>query len=181
MNMATFGRAVQTGTIWLTAMMTLIAGIPHFVCRCPNGNVKPFCLALLSAKTACCRDGSCCSASPADDETGLVTHVSPSTPVAKKTCCCRNADREDAGSGSRTEAQFKKAGCQRVLAAAAVAISESSVKASLEDFTAHLFLPAPEPIMGQDGFGACDSLSAYHSPWSPPSTDLVTLLQRFLI
>ncbi len=172
-------RAGQTGAIWLTAVMTLVAGSPHFDCRCPNGNVKPFCLALLSGKTGCCCEGSCCSASSGDDGEALAAHASLSATVAKKTCCCE-AHQENTRDASQTDARLGKAGCQKTLAKAAAAVAEPAVKAPVQDLTVHLFVPAPEPVTGQDGFGACDCLFAYRYHWPPP-TDLVTVLQRFLI
>lgn len=164
----------------MTAVMTLVAGTPHFDCRCPNGNVKPFCLALLTGKTGCCCEGSCCSTSPGNDGEGLAAHASLSATVAKKTCCCCKAHQENARDASQTDARLGKAGCQKTLAKAAVAVAEPTVKAPVQDLTAHLFVPAPEPVTGQDGFGACDCLFAHRYHWPPP-TDLVTVLQRFLI
>lgn len=178
--MAFFARVVQTGAIWLTAVMTLIAGSPHFDCRCPNGNVKPFCLALLSGKTGCCCEGSCCSASSGDDGEALAAHASLSATVAKKTCCCCKAHQENARDESQTDARLGKAGCQKILAEAAAAVAEPAVKAPEQALTTHLFVPAPELVMGQDGFGVSDCLYASHYHWPPP-TDLVTVLQRFLI
>src|SRR5579884_764691 len=174
-------RAVQPGAIWLTAVMTLVAGTPHFDCRCPNGNVKPFCLALLTGKTGCCCEGSCCSASPGDDGKDRAAHAAPSATVAKKTCCCCKAHQENAGNGSRTDSRLGKAGCQKTLAKTAVAVAEPTVKAPDQDRTAHLFVPAPEPVRGQIGFASCDYLSSHHYHRIPPPTDLVTVLQHFLI
>ena len=59
--MRTIGRTALTGLVWLTAAMTLVAGLPHFDCRCPSGQVKPFCLATASKKTGCCCGGACCT------------------------------------------------------------------------------------------------------------------------
>jgi hypothetical protein len=167
--------------MWLTAIMMLVAGTPHFHCRCPNGRIKPFCLALLTGKTGCCCDGSCCSAFPGDDAKGLATHASPSATVAKKTCCCGKAHQDNTRDESRTAPRLGKAGCQKTLAEAAAAVSEPSVKVSVLDLTAHLLVPAPEPMMEHDGFGPWDYLSAYHYHRIPPPTDLVTVLQHFLI
>lgn len=175
-----FRRAVQTGAIWLTAIMTLVVGTPHFVCRCPNGNVKAFCLALLSGKSSCCCEGSCCSTSLGDDEEGLSTHASLSATVATKTCCCCKTHQENANDESRTDSRLGKAGCQKTLAEATVAVPVPAAKAPVHDLTAYLFVPAPEPVTGADGFEVCDCLFANHFHWPPP-TDLVTVFQRFLI
>lgn len=60
--MATCGRKVRAAFVWLTALMTLAAGLPRFDCRCPDGQVKLFCTGQTSA--ACCCDNSCCSPTP---------------------------------------------------------------------------------------------------------------------
>lgn len=161
--------------------MTLVAGTPHFDCRCPNGNVKPFCLTFLTGKTGCCCEGSCCSEFPGEEVETFAAHDSPSVIAPKETCCCCKAHQEKAGDESRTASRFGKACCQKSLAVMAVAVLEPSVKVSVQDLTAHLFVPAPEAMMEHDGFGSCDCLSAYHYHWIPPPIDLVTVLQHFLI
>jgi hypothetical protein len=174
-----FCRATQTGAIWLTALMTLVAGSPHFDCRCPNGHIKPFCLALLAGKSGCCCEGSCCSASTGDDARDFAAHSYPSATVPRKACCCK-AHPENATDESRNAPQLGKVCCQKTIAVAAVGASEPSVKAPVRDLTAHLLVPAPGASMGQDGFGVCDCLFANHYH-RPPPTDLVTVLQRYLI
>jgi hypothetical protein len=176
-----FCRAVQTGAVWLTAIMTLVAGTPHFVCRCPNGNVKPFCFAFLSGKNGGCCDGSCCSASQVDEGKGFAALASFSATGIKKSCCCCKTHQEKASDPSRTDANLGNARCQKVLVDGIAAVPAPSVQAPLQDLTAHLFVPAPETTMAQEGFGACDSAFANRCHWPPPSTDLVTVLQRFLI
>lgn len=175
-------RAVQTGAIWLTAIMTLVAGTPHFDCRCPNGNVKPFCLALLTGKTGCCCEGSCCAALPGDDGEGLATCDSPFATAAKETCCCCQARQANAkGESGAGDARLGKSGCQKTLAQAAVAVAESPVKDTVQALAAHPVAPVLAPVSGQDRFGPCDHLTDYPSHRRPPPTDLVTVLQHFLI
>lgn len=45
----------------VTAITTLVAGVPHFVCRCPNGTIKPFCLGCETKKTRSCCETDLCS------------------------------------------------------------------------------------------------------------------------
>ena len=165
----------------MTALMTLVAGTPHFDCRCPNGRIKPFCLALLTGRTGCCCEGSCCSAPPGDDEKGHTTHPSPAATVPKKACCCCKAHQGNARGGSRTAPGLGKVGCQKSLAEMASAVSEPSVKVSEKALSAHLFVPTLEPVTEHDGFGPGAFLTAYHQHRIPPPTDLVTVLQHFLI
>ena len=117
MIMATWRRMFLVAHVWLTAFMTLIVSTPHFDCRCPDGRIKPFCLALLTGKTGCCCESSCCSVSIGVDARGLATHASPSGTVPKNTCCCCNGTQENAGDESRTTPRLGKAGCQKTLTA----------------------------------------------------------------
>src|SRR5437016_1631382 len=52
-------KIVVAGLVWATSASMLMAATPFVVCRCPNGDIKPFCFA--SAKSSCCSDGKCCS------------------------------------------------------------------------------------------------------------------------
>src|SRR5262245_8365196 len=49
--------------ICVTAVMTPIAALPHFVCRCPNGQVKLYCIGSTSKPDRCCCAGECCGKS----------------------------------------------------------------------------------------------------------------------
>ena len=175
-----FSRAMQTGAVWLTAIMTLVAGTPHLVCVCPNGNAKPFYFALLSGKNSGCCDGSCCSASQVRDGKDFDTQPSLSATVIKKSCCCCKAHQEAARNESRTDVKLGKVRCHKTLVEGIIAVPATAVKAPSQDLTAHLFVPALEPVTGYYGFGACGCLFADYYHWPPP-TDLVTVLQRFLI
>jgi hypothetical protein len=172
-------RVIRTGAIWLTAIMTLFAGTPHFVCSCPNGRIKPFCLTFSSGKTGCC-DGVCCSASQEGEEKGPAAHASLPAAGINKNCCCCKGHQENAKDQPRTDAQLGNERCRRTFVEGIVAIPAPSVETPVKDLTAHLFVLAPETTKAQEGFGACDCSFANHCHWPPP-TDLVTLLQHFLI
>ena len=172
-------RAIQTGAIWLTAIMTLLAATPHFICHCPNGRTKLLCLTFSSEKTGCC-DGSCCSASQEGDDKGLAAHASLPAAGIKKNCCCCKDHQENSKDESRTDAKLGNERCQRAFVEGIVAVAAPSVETPVKDLTAHLFVLAPETTMAQEGFGTCDCLFANHCHWPPP-TDLITVLQRFLI
>ena len=72
-------------------------------------------------------------------------------------------------------------GCQKTLAQAAVAVLDSFVKNSVQSLTGHLLVPAPESALSHYGLGVCDDLLGRLYAWPPAPTDLVTVLQRFLI
>jgi hypothetical protein len=71
--------------IWLTAASTLLAGVPHFECLCPNGQRKSACLGIVAKGTSCCCGGACCSSG------GGCCHKKPQSPVggARKRSCCQ--------------------------------------------------------------------------------------------
>lgn len=62
--MKTIKKLLLTYCILLTASMTVVAGMPHFLCVCPDGSIKPFCpgpTVRSSFAPACCCGGACCS------------------------------------------------------------------------------------------------------------------------
>ena len=55
--MAHMGKAALVCQLHLTAIMTLVAGMPHFVCRCPSQPADP--PRQMSPSATCCCCGSC--------------------------------------------------------------------------------------------------------------------------
>ena len=85
--MRAIGKQVVSSLACLAALLTPLGGVPHFVCRCPNGQVKSFCLGIAAKKSrACCCGGACCSRKE-----------------GRKCCCCccRTRDTGCAGRGPR--------------------------------------------------------------------------------
>src|SRR5262245_30182992 len=85
-----FVRAVQIGFVWLTAVTTLIAGVPHFDCVCPYVD-HPFRLGTSSARSCCC-GGSCCSSSTGGECTSRPTGLQVKV---KSSGCQRTLSRSD--------------------------------------------------------------------------------------
>jgi hypothetical protein len=187
--------------VWLTAASTLIANTPHFVCRCPNGQVKPFCLGSVSTESSCCCHGKCCSSS-GSTEGGCCTAKAPPEKQEKHgSCCSRKSTRQNGpqpvisspasdtspkvvhrSGGKRVEGPtVDRPGCQRTLAEREVAPlsqPETNAKGSASH-SLTLLAEAPPgdsiPVLTPVG----------QTAWAfyrlPPPTDLVTLLQRFTI
>src|SRR5438128_6377518 len=89
--MGTMGKAILTAPVYLTAIMTLIAGMPHFVCRCttnlPKVESRP------AAQTAvCCCCGSCGSMLGGDQ------------PKDKPSCCSQKSPKKSKGTTSSPQA-----------------------------------------------------------------------------
>src|SRR5262249_44661310 len=57
--MAHTGKAILSFQVYLTAIMTLVAGMPHFVCRCSSDLAKDDDSRPAAQATACCCCGSC--------------------------------------------------------------------------------------------------------------------------
>jgi hypothetical protein len=164
------------GMIWLTAVMTLIAGFPHFECHCANGHVKPYCLSILN-KTGCCCDGSCCSALPREGNENVTTQDSPSDQASEKSCCCQESQRSFAGSPK--EPSLERMGCQKISVKAADAVPSVPKIVAQDSLGPSLQTPPPCVLLcPQDGVRG--DQSAYFQ-WLPPPTDLVIVLQHFLI
>jgi hypothetical protein len=157
--------------IWLTAVMTLIAGLPHFDCRCPDGRLKRYCLSLFF-KNGCCCNGACC----------LVPRKTPPAlgKKAEKACCpCCNARRPLPGDAPPRWGNVRTAGCQKSLIEAAPA-TPSGREAAAPQVAAHPLLTVPPPGFAHGADGTGDDLRAdWHHRRPPP--DRIIILQHFLV
>jgi hypothetical protein len=162
---------VQIGPVWLTAVMTLIAGLPHCQCRCPDGSLKLFCLRSPLQDTACCCGGACCSVlAPAGRGAAV--------PAKPAKCCghCQLAAKTPAPGG-----QVKGTCCQKTVALGQPVILVTAKRMAGEDPTAGLLAPTPDsllPLVAPPG-GSCRL--TWDNYRLPPPTDLVIALQHFLI
>jgi hypothetical protein len=153
--------------ICLTAFMTLVAGMPHFHCVCPNGHIKPFCLSFFS-QTACCCAGSCCAVPGAADE---------ERPAKQTSCCCCQASRRQAG---EPDQQFHATGCTKTLVDAEASNVTAPVRDVEQDAGTIAWVALSEisvvmPILASEAGRLTPP--CHRSP--PP--DLLTLLQHFNI
>jgi hypothetical protein len=177
--MPLLGRIVWAVQVWLTAVTTLIAGIPHFDCRCPDGHVKPLCLAVTAEASGCCCGGSCCSAPATDSHSRGPAQAGR---ARKKSCCARpqhdgltSAPGNDGGALSGT-------GCVRTGQRSDAAALAPNTAAGRPDVTARatpfaLTPVVPTSALPRAAFAA--ARGAAHSLSPPP--DLLSLLQHLLI
>jgi hypothetical protein len=165
-----------TGMIWLTAAMTLVAAAPHFDCRCANGQVKPYCFSLLSRNDSCC-DGSCCPPSRGE---GHKSPASRSAEAGKKTCCCHDEARQSGDKKSQSANARGQTGCQKTLVKAAAAVP-AVVKSPIRDLLAHALFCSPAAVLTYHEVGERGVPLANPSRSTLPPTDLITVLQHFLI
>src|SRR5438132_246346 len=137
--MATFGRIAWIGHIWLTALATLVAGIPHFACRCPDGHVKPICIGTLFATSGCCCGGTCCSSS----ERGACCRRAPGRMAAEQLhakSCCQHQVRQTNGEPAK-QREVGPRGCTRTVAPAEVLTRSPGMMTVGKDLTAATLLP----------------------------------------
>jgi hypothetical protein len=158
-------KKVVSGLACLAALLTPASGISHFVCRCPDGHVKPFCLNITSAKSGCCcrpnatraarpdKAANCCGAHqtrPGEERPGGGANF------AEVPCCTKTLTASES-----------------LAVAPKRAAASDDVRPSGDSPAAPAFVGAPEAGSVLRVFGLA------HSP-GPPA-DLVTLHRRLVI
>jgi hypothetical protein len=162
--------------VWLTAAMTLVAGTPHFTCRCPSGRVKPFCLGSALKQSGCCCNGECCCASAAAGGCGN-TSASDAKPVEASGCCGRHdgpAPKVPAQAGG----SFTASCCTKTLVRPGVSTSQHPEKPVLNSAALAVLLALQPPVSWAAPAEPCFFRPEHQRP---PPTDLVIALQHFLL
>ena len=172
--------AVRAGFVWLTAVATLIASVPHCDCLCPNGQRKPFCLGVSTARSGCCCGGSCCSSSPGGDGCCQAHGPAPAAPEGEHASCCTSKQPKTGLPGPA--AQAGGGCCQKTLANGESATPAPSPEAGQQTLKDALGVPVLGAVV-QGPRVQVEGGCAF--PWDshqlPPPTDLVVSLQRFVI
>jgi hypothetical protein len=173
-------RTVRFVVVVLTAGMTLLTGIPHFDCVCPNGQHKPFCLSLSSANGCCC-GGACCSGSEGHKCCCSRSSDSLNGPDTKQHSCCEQEQFQYEDTAP-APAQFQKACCTRTLAENVfLAVAPTEPTSLIHPLTGPVFfLPTPAltvPVALAHSGANWLSWPNFHSP----PTDLVVAFKHFLI
>jgi len=177
--MSFVGRRIVVTQVWLTAVMTLVAGLPHFDCRCPNGQVKLFCLSLGSKSSGCCCGGTCCSTTQGDRSCCRGRSTRSAGREQDRPCCRQHQSGQTTGFPS-THYAVRCTGCARALAQPTVFAPSPGKTAVNKDMPLAAILPldaTPVSFLSLETQGS--KLWQTHS--IAPPTDLVTLLQHFLI
>lgn len=169
--MRLFGRIAWMGQAWLTAVMMLITGIPHFSCLCPDGRVKPFCLNLASETLGCCCGGTCCSATNGGTCCrGAKNRVSTGQRQVAPCCGQKHSPTSHDAVGQRC--------CGKTVAQPDVyTVSPSKTSAAKIAPVVAFLLPVGAPALALPTV-AC---GRWEKHLQSPPTDLSTLLQRLLI
>jgi hypothetical protein len=167
-------RIAWIGQAWLTAAMTLVAAVPHFDCRCPDGHFKPFCLSIASDASGCCCGGTCCS--PTKEGTCCRGHhpqgSSGQTPL---TSCCNPRDSKTSSSPDHVVSHNC---CTKNLAPSQIVTVSIGKTAQEATFLASVS-PQPTPILSLPRMAV--GRPGWEGHLLPPPTDLPTLLHRLII
>ena len=168
------GRITRAGFAWLTAIMTLVTSLPHFRCQCPNGSIKPFCFGVFCSSTGCCCGDACSGATR-----GPGCNAKPAAAgIWRAACCCgHTGNRPTRNSGD--PAQVQAPGCQKTLAQQHLAPA-APTKVVHDGAAVDSFLPALAAWPRLDSAHTRAAKKGLHSA-APPPSDLVIVLQRFLI
>jgi hypothetical protein len=144
---------LRTIAVWLTAVMTMAAGLPQMACACPGRPATP---PETSTVQACQCGGGCCansvSAKCCDGERGPVT---PASRESGRTVCKKGLIAQQAPSAPAT-----------------TGANPSSDSTSWTIVSPNGVLPVPSDAV---------IAAARQLPSHAPPTDLLLLLQHFLI
>ena len=166
--MALLNKTLIVGQAWLTAAMTLVAGMPHFSCACPDGTVKPVCVKITIHSSDSCCAATCCSRAER-----------PSKGQKTKSCCSPNS-RADTGTSDVQRISIGRSCCTRAFAqpqAPAMSHVGSSV---VRDYDADASLPSLTLDLNSR-----QQIVNGPKPWqahagSPP-TDFLALFRHYVI
>lgn len=173
--------------VWTTAASTLLASVPHFVCRCPDGSIKHFCFGMQYGETSsCCTGQSCCSKkhSGGQKENSSGEHGKP-----KASCCSPQTTtpkKPTPVAARNTESNpvsgpvFKSAGCQKTLEK-----SEAQPLPRMSTDTGEIHITALNCLPEMGSSIPVASAPSVSGIWQihglPPPTDFVATLHRLTI
>jgi hypothetical protein len=159
--------------VWLAAAMTVVAGVPHFTCRCPDGRVKPVCLGATTAKKGgCCCGGACCG------KKAKAACCKKSDSDAQTAGCCGHHDGPAPNTPAKPQPALTGSCCTRTLVQPQVSTPLHPEKRVLEDVALGAFLAhQPTPVWD----APTEPCGFRHAHQRPPPTDLLTALHRLLI
>jgi hypothetical protein len=160
--MAFVFRTVRGGMACLAAFLTLLSGIPHLDCLCPNGHIKLFCLSSASGSSSCCCRGSCCQAGAGEKK-----------PAG---CCCCHG--RHARGHTTPVSRVSTPPCRKTLSPSETATLPVRAATSSHD------APAPAaaaPVVALAPTAVPGCLLSWQGYHQPPPTDLVISLRRLTI
>lgn len=160
-------KKARQGLGGLTAAMVFVTGIPHFECRCPDGNIKKWCFGIAcTPEGCCCGDESCCC-------------------HEKGSCCSCPGESPDSEGQARSCAhqptasgQWDDRGCIRTLQQGDPIISSSPKSDVLPESPALVAIPCSSHTPVPQRLNVSNT---WRIPLTPPPTELIILFEHFLI
>jgi len=163
-------KVMTAGFVWVTALSTLIAGTPHFDCRCPNGDRKLFCLGFSLTGPGCCGE-QCCAAVVEEKSTPSADEFETACPL------CSQKHAQPAGP-SRDHSNVSSTGCHRTWQQAASALVRTACD-SADAVLAVAFVAVPAKMCAVEPTNQIFQIELAHH--GPPPTDLIIALQHLTI
>jgi hypothetical protein len=163
-------KAASVGKVWLTAVMTLVAGIPQFDCGCAREIAKPQASSQKS-QAGCGCGGKCCSSHRAAGCCHARTSKSTDSDEQSTQVVQHSATNTD-GQPTVQPSQCVKVLVQAEAYSPATSTVSDTMPASFLSGHAASAAIVPAPVFAH-------SLAA-HYPLAPPP-DLLTLHQHFII
>jgi hypothetical protein len=163
-----------TALVWLAAAMTVVAGVPHFTCHCPDGRVKTVCLGSTTAqKGVCCCDGACCGEKA---ESACCKKSGSDSRTAAG--CCGHHGESAPNAPAKAQPSLAVPCCTRTLVQPEVSTFLSSERVVVKDVTLGALLGVQHAPLWTAPTEPCAFRQDHQRP---PPTDLLTTLQRLLI
>src|ERR1019366_7460198 len=167
-------------TVWSTAAATLLAGTPHYNCRCPDGSIKRFCFSSASGQSSCCCNGMDCFLKTSEGKSCCRKQTAGNQGAANPSGCCK-ASKSQVASVSKPVKELTVGGacCQKTLAEREF---QSSVRGTtiVDEASVAVFVsPAARAIEYFSNAAPRRTIFLVH--WSLPPTDLVMALHRLTI
>jgi len=169
-------KTAVVGQVLLTAIMTVVAGMPHFSCVCPDGSVKVNCFTF-SSGSCCCGAGNCCGATDGDGccsraKNGL------SADHGKRSCCGQHQNQKTNGPTSGS-INSKATCCVRSLATpdSSAASSGKTLPSKDNSFQSLSISVSPlSPVAKEANFAGL-----WQTHQVAPPTDLFAIFCHFII
>lgn len=177
--MGTIGETIRKALAGMTAVMVLGAGFPHFACQCPNGQIKPYCLSIVTKQNGCCCGGACCSGLPTVTESDQDDLAKPSG-NQDECACCRGHEQAPPQALPSSYSQLTTTACLKIWAPSddlAPAPPKTTVPPDVTPGIGLLASSVPVihlPLLAHTEI-------AWQSHQIAPPADRVTLFQHFLI
>lgn len=174
--MRAFWKRASQAPIWLTAIMTLVAGLPQFACGCRGENGQPPQSASTVVPTSSCCCTGCCAA-----DRGPAACCQSSKSQASKAAATSLRDGVRSLQAAAHDRHAGPNGCVKisVTSTSFAVVASASERAQAPGCT---LLFAVQPVRTVLDAGSNSSMvSVWQEAHSPPPVDMLSTLKRLVI